>query len=75
MCGLGKSDTCETLLDTDGEIRFMSLEFREETWARVQGSEKGDISVGWECFREQQRLVWGLEGWSEFGRNKRNGRR
>lgn len=59
MCGLENSDTCEILLDTDEEIRFMSLELREET--RAQGSEKDDISVGWECFREQQAPAWGLK--------------
>lgn len=47
MCGLENSDTCEILLDTDGEFRFMSLELREET--KAQDSEKGDIRVGWEA--------------------------
>lgn len=69
MKGLDKSDTGEILLNTDGEIRCMILELRKAIWARVQGSEKGDVRVGWECCREQERLAWGLEGWSEFGRS------
>ena len=50
----------------------MSLELGEEVRARVQGAEQGNISEGWEYCREQQRVAWGLEEWSEFGRSKRN---
>lgn len=69
MCGLENSATCEILLDTDGEIRSMSLELREETGA--QGSEKV-TSVWAGMLRGAAEACMGLEGWSEFGRNKRN---
>lgn len=62
MKGLDKSDTGKILLNTHGEIRCMILELRKAIWARVQGSEKGDVGVGWDCCREQQRLAWGFEG-------------
>lgn len=69
---MDKLDTCEILLDTDGEIRYLRLELTEEMWARVQSSEKGDIGVGRECCREKERLVWDVERCSEFGRSNKN---
>lgn len=66
MCGLKNSDTCEILLDTDGKIRFLSLELREET--RARGSHQYRLGV----LRGAAEACMGLEGWSEFARNERN---
>lgn len=44
MYALVKSDIFAILLDTEGEIRFISLEAQGRDL--VQSSEKGDISVG-----------------------------
>lgn len=46
----------------------MRLELRGETWARVQRR----VTSVWAG--NASRLAWDLEGWSEFGRTKRNWR-
>ena len=54
-----KSDTFEILLDTKGEIRYMRLELRGETWARVQ---RRVTSVWAGNASGSRKLAWGLEG-------------
>lgn len=72
MYALVKSDIFAILLDTEGEIRFISLEAQGRDL--VQSSEKGDISVGWGDFRERKRIAVGPWRGSEFGRTQKNGR-